>query len=838
MSRSPSHRNVLLGTSVPTAKIIVGDLFSDTDDLAMYKCTSVTPVTVVELSAVGSPGVHALGGSDHSADTLANLNSKVSDATLVDTDDIVLKTLLDAYSILYADTDNTPAALAVANSRLVGRKATGGIVALTPAEIVAIISGTIKGGDVELSEIGSATYDDLQNFINNTLSAGRTSGGVIEASGASGDIKVNLGTGFIKIADTAISETKSFDWSDTVISAGVNAGDIIDKDVNYIYIDYNAGEPVPKATTNRTTISLNTMFTLGRVYRDDTTLHIINSGIKLYNHTRDNHERLIQVRGFERASGGVIAEEGIRYLTSTGGIFFLGANKLTTAQQDTSPGDTPSVLTRWYHDADEKWVSNTGIEGASAAGQISNEHYDTGTALDDIGTARYGVFWIFIHFDGDLHVVYGRGSYKLADAENATVPALPDAVSEFSTLAAKIIVKQEDPNFTSIVSAYETLFPVSSPPNHNDLGDMDGGQADEYYHLTSAEYTELQAGADIGGLYGINVETLTGNKTLTPGTDEIYQYLDAGGANRIITLATATASAGDRFVIRYNGTYSDVYSLEMKQAAISLDKIYAGGIKEFIFDGTDWVSRGIGTGENDDKKLNVAIGTLARANERGTAIGNNASAYTNAVAIGLNASGYARGVAIGYASTGQTYGVGIGYFAAGQVYGVAVGANTKTNSKKYSIALGRYSETERVGETSVNINADDTDQENNVVQGRWARDTADDTPLEIFCAGQASERFTIRVSSVLAFTMLIVARDNVANEVARYSVSDGLIKRDAAGNTTMVSCTVVTDYEDDATWGVAVTADDTNEALIITVTGDATNPVQWAAVMDGVETHF
>lgn len=54
---------------------------------------------------------------------------------------------------------------------------------------------------------------------------------------------------------------------------------------------------------------------------------------------------------------------------------------------------------------------------------------------------------------------------------------------------------------------------------------------------------------EVGGLYGLNVQTLGADKTLTPGTDEIYQYLDEGGANRIITLATVGATAGDRFVI-------------------------------------------------------------------------------------------------------------------------------------------------------------------------------------------------------------------------------------------------------------------------------------------------
>ncbi|GAI10216.1 unnamed protein product, partial [marine sediment metagenome] len=240
-----------------------------------------------------------------------------------------------------------------------------------------------------------------------------------------GNIKVNLGTGFIKTTDSPIGLTRSFNWSDTVIVAGAVPGNIIDKEANYIYIDYSAGVPAPKATTDRLAIEFNRMFTIGRVYRDGATLHIVNSGFNLSNHMRYNHERLISVRGFERASGGVITEKAARYLASTAGVFYLGANKIVTSLQDTSPTGPPDILTRWYHDAGGNWVSNTGIEGASAAGQISNEHYDTPTGLADIAGPRYGVFWIFIHFDSDLHVVYGTGSYKLADAEMATVPPLP-----------------------------------------------------------------------------------------------------------------------------------------------------------------------------------------------------------------------------------------------------------------------------------------------------------------------------------------------------------------------------------------------------------------------------
>ena len=356
--------------------------------------------------------------------------------------------------------------------------------------------------------------------------------------------------------------------------------------------------------------------------------------------------------------------------------------------------------------------------------------------------------------------------------------------------------------------------------------------------VTVANLLAGAGGGGGGGVYGINVETLSAAKTLTANTDKIYQYLDEGGANRIITLATANAVAGDRFVVRHNGVYNDTYYLQINQAAIILDNIWAGGIRQFIFDGTNWTAGEIGTGENDNKKGNVMIGRNSNGYGGGTAVGYNAVAYTSGVSVGQSALAFAKGVAIGRSADGSNYGVAIGNSANGDNYGTALGYETDTNAKKYSIALGVYSETERVGELSRNINGTDTDQENNIIIQGWEVSTANATPVEMLAGGQAGQRFTIRASSSVTFTMLITARDNVAGHCAAYKV-EGAIKRDAANNTVMLAAATITViHEDDATWDVAVTADDTNEALIITVTGDDTNPTQWAARMDAVETHF
>ena len=79
----------------------------------------------------------------------------------VDLDDVVLKSLYDANSILAATADNTPAALTVAASTVVGRASSGDIVALTAAQ-----QRTIAG--VSLANKAATTFP--------TVSADNTAG--------------------------------------------------------------------------------------------------------------------------------------------------------------------------------------------------------------------------------------------------------------------------------------------------------------------------------------------------------------------------------------------------------------------------------------------------------------------------------------------------------------------------------------------------------------------------------------------------------------------------------------------------------------------------------------
>ncbi|GAH32594.1 unnamed protein product, partial [marine sediment metagenome] len=63
------------------------------------------------------------------------------------------------------------------------------------------VTFTVVAEDVEVEEIGEATYDDIQDWLNNTQSAGYIEGGLIEAvvdPAANGKVNISAVKGFLK----------------------------------------------------------------------------------------------------------------------------------------------------------------------------------------------------------------------------------------------------------------------------------------------------------------------------------------------------------------------------------------------------------------------------------------------------------------------------------------------------------------------------------------------------------------------------------------------------------------------------------------------------------------
>ena len=329
---------------------------------------------------------------------------------------------------------------------------------------------------VNLLEVGTATYDDLQDFVNTLFSAGRISGGEITDAG-SGQVDIAAGTGMIKISDTEITEVRFCDWST------VSGQALTDNSTNHIYVRYNGGNPDVQVTTNESTISGHDEFEIGQVYRSGTDVHIAVHGPDLVDHLFHITERFHDT-GHVRASGLMISHTGTRNIAMTAGAFWVELCYVAINALDTSASDT---FTSHYHSSGS-WTS------AATQTQINNTQYDDGSDLATLTANRYGVHWVYLHEEGDLHIVYGRGDYKLSQSVGSTVPAgLPDIITEMGTLIGRIIIQKNAASFAEVATAFETTFGSTGVADHVELANLQGGTAGEYYHLTAAEEAELTA---------------------------------------------------------------------------------------------------------------------------------------------------------------------------------------------------------------------------------------------------------------------------------------------------------------------------------------------------------
>jgi len=353
----------------------------------------------------------------------------------------------------------------------------------------------ISSEDIPVPETGTPTYDDVQDMFNTTQASGKISGGGFTL-GADGSINVLAGTGMIRANNSELDEVSFFDWSE--------ASSVVLTDVrtNYIYVN-NAG--TVGATVTKSDVDGRTEILLGKVFRDGTDLHEVEAGMILTESTKRVIQYITSVFGeVVRASGVVVGESGNRYITTTNGVLFAGLTVLTTTGIDTTGADT---FETYYRDGGAGWTEGT-------ASQIDNLYWDDDSGVLNTLTAnRYGVHWAYGDPDGHVMIVYGQGDYTLLLAEAANPPStLPEHIQDFGFIAAKIIAKQGVATLYSIESAYDTMFTAAGAVDHNELSNLQGGTATEYYHMTSAQHGAITGGA------ASDADTYHTHDTLVPYT--------------------------------------------------------------------------------------------------------------------------------------------------------------------------------------------------------------------------------------------------------------------------------------------------------------------------------
>jgi hypothetical protein len=125
------------------------------------------------------------------------------------------------------------------------------------------------------------------------------------------------------------------------------------------------------------------------------------------------------------------------------------------------------------------------------------------------------------------------------------------------------------------------------------------------------------------------------------------------------------------------------------------------------------------------------------------------------------------------------------------------------------------------------------------------RETTNATPAQLTIDGAAETGTTITTSNrvIIAANTIVdamiyvtgVRKKTEGNDYCSY-IRRAVITRDNSNNTTISTvATIGTDIETNAGYDVAVTADDTNEALVVTVTGVAAHSMRWFARIEANE---
>jgi hypothetical protein len=204
----------------------------------------------------------------------------------------------------------------------------------------------------------------------------------------------------------------------------------------------------------------------------------------------------------------------------------------------------------------------------------------------------------------------------------------------------------------------------------------------------------------------------------------------------------------------------------------------------------------------------VCVGYGARStSSSATAVGHNASCGNGAAAIG------------GSSSAGNDAFSG-GFGATSTNQGTAIGRSTNASAAN-SVAVGYLITSSLRAQFSAAPFA----------AIYWGGQTTNATPLILNLDATATNRFTIAANTALIADIFIIARisDNTKFLSARRSVA---IYRDNANVTALIG-NVQTLGNDQSfgspTWSIALTADNTNEALQLEVTGATSETVNWRA---------
>src|ERR1035437_5844935 len=200
--------------------------------------------------------------------------------------------------------------------------------------------------------------------------------------------------------------------------------------------------------------------------------------------------RIIDIYGISRVRGLILSTSG-SYINVTSGSAWQGVNNINLPQINTSDA-AGSPLSLYFHSSGSWNVTTIN------SGQYINNQYDNGIDLQTLQSGSFVNNYIYRMVgqganNGSVIILSDR--FDSSSSMDISVPTPPpDFFHDFGIFVGRIEVQQ---GLTAISSnsSFDLAFSVNEIPLHNDLQGLQGGNGSgEYYHLSSASYSQIQTG--------------------------------------------------------------------------------------------------------------------------------------------------------------------------------------------------------------------------------------------------------------------------------------------------------------------------------------------------------
>jgi hypothetical protein len=236
--------------------------------------------------------------------------------------------------------------------------------------------------------------------------------------------------------------------------------------------------------------------------------------------------------------------------------------------------------------------------------------------------------------------------------------------------------------------------------------------------------------------------------------------------------------------------------------------------------------------------LNLNGHKITTVGSQGIAIGINATSEMHySLAIGDFSRASNASVALGLSSITESernVSVGSSAYASG-IYATAIGAYSIANIER-GFASGFLSLADRYGMRSHSIQSVDgwNAGASQLVDFQLSIKTTNNTPATLMLDG-ASKRLTIPNGKAFFGNIMVVGILSTGAKACMYMRKFAI--KNVSNTVSLIGTveTIGTDIEDDADYDIGVTADDTNKALQINVTGKNSETIRWMAHVSGLE---